>query len=137
MTATVLVVSTVHWPDDTRIRERFVRTLSSEFEIKFATKEPGPSDMTGLTWIRLRGGRFRRNLEAMVVTLRRDWDVLVLHDPETIPLGLVARFLTRRSVVVDVHENFPATAYTRAWVPGGLRPLVAALSRWLLQAAEA
>lgn len=136
MTATVLVLTTVHWPDDTRIRERLIRTLSREFEILYATKQPGPSDRQGLTWIGLRGGRFRRNTAAMLVILRKDWDILVLHDPETIPLGLIARLFRRSPVVVDIHENVPATAYTRPWVPGVLRPIVSSLSRWLLRLAE-
>jgi glycosyltransferase involved in cell wall biosynthesis len=68
--------------------------------------------------------------------MRRNWDLLVLHDPETIPIGLLARTLKRRPVVFDVHEDIPATALTRPWVPGPLRRPLAVLSKLMLGLAE-
>jgi glycosyltransferase involved in cell wall biosynthesis len=132
----VLVLSTVHRPDDTRIRERLIRTLAADFEVEYATREPGPSDLEGLRSLPLRGGRGARLFRALILVMRRDWDILVLHDPETIPLGVLARLLKRRPVVFDVHEDIPATALTRPWVPGPLRRPLAVLSRWVLVLAE-
>jgi len=68
--------------------------------------------------------------------MRRNWDILALHDPETIPIGVLARMLKRRAVVFDVHEDIPATALTRPWVPGPLRRPLAGLSRWMVGLAE-
>jgi glycosyltransferase involved in cell wall biosynthesis len=128
--STILVVTTVHWPDDTRIRERLVRTLTEGFEVRYATREPGPSDKTGLEWIPLRGGRIRRDLAALWLAFSSRWDVLVVHDPELIPVALLARIKGR--VVLDVHEDIPATALTRKWVPKLVgRPLAWLLSRLL------
>ncbi|MFP3881971.1 MAG: glycosyltransferase [Actinomycetota bacterium] len=121
MKATVLVVTTVHWPDDTRIRERLIRTLSREFEVRYASREPGPTDTSDLRWIPLRGGRVRRNLSALRHCLLSDWEVLVVHDPELLPTAMLTRALRRRPVVFDVHENIPATAFTRSWVPDRMR----------------
>ncbi|HEU5113627.1 MAG TPA: glycosyltransferase, partial [Acidimicrobiia bacterium] len=67
---------------------------------------------------------------------RRHWDILVLHDPETIPLGVLARLLKRRPVVFDVHEDIPATALTRPWVPDLVRRPLSVLSRWVLRLGE-
>lgn len=123
-----LVVTTVHWPDDTRIRERLIRTLAEGFDVRYATRDPGPTDRSDLEWVRLPGGRLRRNLGALRLALTESWDVLVVHDPELIPVALMAR-LKGRPVVLDVHENIPATARTRDWVPEWLRtPLSAFLS---------
>ncbi|HEU4915903.1 MAG TPA: glycosyltransferase, partial [Acidimicrobiia bacterium] len=118
------------------IRERLIRTLGRDFTVDYASREPGPSDPSALAWVPLRGGRVGRWLRALVVVTTRRWDVLVLHDPETIPIGLVARAWRRRPVVFDVHEDIPATALTRPWVPGLLRRPLASLSRWVLRLAE-
>lgn len=136
MKPTVLVVTTVHWPDDTRIRERLIRSLADQFEVVYAAKAPGPTDRTGLRYEALDGGRIRRNLAAVWLVLRQRWDVLVIHDPELVGCGLLARLARRRPVVFDVHEDVPATVYTREWVPGWLRRPLAAFSGWVLHLAE-
>ena len=132
----VLVVTTVHWPDDTRIRERLIRSLATDFDVFYAARSPGPSDKSGLRFIELRGGRFRRNVRALFLCLRSNWDVLVLHDPETLPTGIMARLVRRKPVVFDVHEDIPATALSRDWVPGWLRRPLASFLVWLLRRAE-
>lgn len=133
---TALVVTTVHWPDDTRIRERLIRSLAADFEVHYAARVPGPTDRSGLRWIPLRGGRASRNLTALRHCLFGSWDLLVLHDPELLPAGMLARLFRWKPVVFDVHENIPATAMTRSWVPGLLRRPLAALTRGLLRLAE-
>lgn len=130
-----LVVTTVHWPDDTRIRERLIRTLAAGFDVRYATRDPGPTDTSELEWVRLPGGRLRRNLVALRLALTTSWDVLAIHDPELIPVALLAR-LKGRPVVLDVHENIPATARTRDWVPEWLRTPLAAFLRVALRIAE-
>jgi glycosyltransferase involved in cell wall biosynthesis len=132
----VLVLTTIHHPDDTRIRERLCRTLANEFEVVYASRLPGPSDSAGLTWVPLPGGRLGRNLRALGLVLRRGTDVLVVHDPELIPLALVVRALRRIPVVLDLHEDVPAQIRTKEWLPSPLRPPVAAIAAFLLRSAE-
>lgn len=136
MKPTALVVTTVHWPDDTRIRERLLRSLQDDFELRYATRSPGPEDTTGLEWVELRGGRLKRDLAALRLSLKSRWDVLVVHDPELIPVALLSRMMRRRPVVLDVHEDIPATAHTRSWVPAPLRRPLAAVLRLTLSLAE-
>ncbi len=127
--ATVLVLTTVHHPDDPRIREKLIRTLATDLDVVFAAKAPGPSDRTGLRWLPLRGGRVRRNLAAWGAAFSQPYEILSLHDPELLPLGLAATWMRRRKVVFDVHENVPELVTLRTWVPTALRfPL-----RWLLR----
>jgi len=136
VSSTILVVTTVHRPDDTRIRERLIRSLASEFRVVYACRSPGPSERDGLAYVELSGGRARRNWDAIRVILRSSWVVLVLHDPETIFAGLIARLIKRRPVVFDVHEDFPAAALTRSWVPTWLRRPLAWSARWMMALAE-
>jgi glycosyltransferase involved in cell wall biosynthesis len=136
MRSTVLVVTVVHWPDDTRIRERLIRTLSPEFKVVYAARSPGPSDRNGLEYVELAGNRLRRNLRAIRISLAGDWDVMLIHDPELVVAGVLARLLRRRPVVFDVHEDVPASAYTRAWVPRPIRMPVSLAMRGLLRVVE-
>lgn len=136
MKPTALVVTTVHWPDDTRIRERLIRTLSQDFSVVYAAKSSGPTDRSGLEYYELRGGRLRRSLEALRLALRSRWDVLILHDPETIPIGVLARLFKRKPVVFDVHEDYPAITRTREWVPASMRASLALAIRAALKVAE-
>jgi glycosyltransferase involved in cell wall biosynthesis len=136
MRPTVLVVTAVHWPDDTRIRDRLIRTLASEFDVVYASRAPGPTDKTGLEYVELGGGRLRRNLQAIRVALTTRWDVLVVHDPELLVAAVLARIMRRRPVVFDVHEDLPASAYTRAWIPRPVRRPLAGLLRGLVRAVE-
>ena len=136
MKPVVLVMTTVHWPDDTRIRERLIRTLTADFDVVYAARSPGPSDMTGIEYVGLVGGRVARNLRGIRVALTKAWDVMVIHDPELIICGVLARLLRRRPVVFDVHEDVPATVHTRSWVPGLARRPLSALMTILLRVAE-
>jgi glycosyltransferase involved in cell wall biosynthesis len=132
----VLVVTTVHHPDDNRIREKTIRTLAGDFEVTFAVRTPGPTDHDGLTWVPLPGGRIRRNLAAWRVVMSTSYDVLSIHDPELVPLGVVARLIRRKPVVFDMHEDVPGQILTKTWVPGPLRRPVAALARMVLHLGE-
>lgn len=136
MNPTILVVTTVHWPDDTRIRDRLIRTLAGPFDILYACRPPGPSDTGHITWIPLRGGRLVRNVGALLIMLRRRWDAAVVHDPELIPGALVARTVRRRPVVFDVHEDLPAQIEAKAWIPRWLRGLARMVARFLYRSAE-
>lgn len=136
MNPTVVVVSTVHDPDDTRIRERLIRCLSPSFQVLYAARLPGPSDDTGLRWMPLAGGRLSRNLGALRVLLRERWDVAVVHDPELIPSAALARVARRRPIVFDVHEDLAAQVTSKTWIPAWGRPLARFLARCLYWLAE-
>ncbi len=131
----LLVVSTVHPADDPRIRRKLIGTLQDDWEVTFAGKGRGPVDQAGLRWRELAGGRAVRWLRAARLLLTSRYDVASLHDPELLPLGLLAS-LRGRSVVFDVHENVPAQLRTKEWLPRLLRSPLAGASAWLLRLAE-
>jgi glycosyltransferase involved in cell wall biosynthesis len=132
----LLVVTTVHHPDDTRIREKTIRSLHADFEVEYAARPPGPSDSSGLRWIPLPGSRPRRNLTAWWMILTGGHDLVAIHDPELIPPALLRRVLRRRPVVLDIHEDIPAQIRTKPWVPGLLRSPLALVLEWLLRVSE-
>ena len=59
--------------------------------------------------------------------LQEKADVFHFHDLELLPLGLLLKWITRKRVIYDCHENYPEAAYERAWYPDWLKPLVAKL----------
>lgn len=130
----LLVLTTVHHADDTRIREKLIRTLVEGWKITYVTRLPAPSDLTGLVWRPLRGGRLRRNFRAARWLFFGRYDVAVLHDPETLPAGWLASLIARRTVVFDVHEDIPSQIATKEWVM--MRGVVARLSGLMLRVAE-
>ena len=136
MNPTVLVVTTVHWPDDTRIRERLIRTLATAFDVVYATRSPGPSDTSDLNYVELGGGRLQRNFRAIWLGLTYPYDILVIHDPELIMAAVLARLARGRPVVFDVHEDVPASAYTRGWVPRLARAPLSRLMASVLRVVE-
>ncbi|MGA7096000.1 MAG: glycosyltransferase [Acidimicrobiia bacterium] len=132
----ILVLTTVHASDDTRIRERLIRSLSGLGNITYATRAPAPTDLTGVEWILLPGSRVRRNIKAFGLLLGGHFDLVVLHDPETVPAGVVARLLRRSLVVFDVHEDLAGQISSKDRIPGWLKPFARSLARALYRLAE-
>lgn len=132
----LLVATSVHHPDDARIRSKLIATLSAEWDVHYAAPEPGPTDWSDLTWIPLPGRRLSRTARATRLLLRDGWDLVALHDPELLPGGLV-RSRRGRPTLFDLHENLPAQLRTREGIPALLRRPLAGGAQWLLHMAEA
>lgn len=130
----ILVVTTVHTPFDARIHHRQIRTLVADgCEVTYAAPWSATgSDATrvgpGVRVVDLPRATGRRRLGALAAARRTihdlapAHDVVLLHDPELV-LAVSRRARRRTSVVLDVHEDLPASLVDRAWLPGWLRPL--------------
>ena len=134
-TPKVLVLTTVHRADDTRIREKLIPVLARLGEVTHATRAPAPSDPEGLVWRELRGNRISRNLAAAITALR-NFDIIVFHDPELLPLALLTSLRRGTHVVFDVHEDIPNQLRSKEWLPRPLRRPAAWLAARLLRIAE-
>jgi glycosyltransferase involved in cell wall biosynthesis len=130
----LLVVTSVHPPDDPRIRERLIRSLEADFTVIYATQRPGPSDRVGVEWILLDGERRERRAEAGRLLLSTEYDIAVIHDPELLP-GAIKAAKTGRTVVFDLHEHLPAQISIRQSIPAPFRRIAAwAAGRYLRRA---
>ena len=116
----VLVVSTVHHSDDTRIRERLIRTLAATFDVTYASRAPAPTTQGDHSWVELKGSRLARLARSSLMFARTDVDVVSLHDPELIPFGWIAS-MRGIKVVFDLHERLPDQVAEKAWIPKPLR----------------
>ncbi len=132
----LLVLTTVHHPDDVRIRGKLIEALASEWDVTYACRGPGPARREKITVRLLSGGRLVRNIRALGIIMRGEYEVLSLHDPETLPAGLLATWFRRRTVVFDVHENVPAQMMTKEWLPRLIKRPTAVITHWMLRLAE-
>lgn len=131
----LLVVTTVHQPDDARIRTKLIPTLSAEWDVTYATRLPGPSDRHGLTWIPLHGGRLGRWMSAARLMQMKRWRVVAIHDPELLPAAMLRAWLGR-ATLFDLHEDLPAQIRHKDWLPAWLRGPCAWLAERVLRLAE-
>ena len=82
----------------------------------------GPPGVPVRVWPR--GSMAARALRAVNLPRRARGRVLLLLDPDTVPVALLARRLCGRPVVADVHEDYAALLHDRSWVPPGLLGLL-------------
>ena len=124
----VCVLTSVHQPFDQRIfYKEAVSLVEAGYEVTLVG--PGHPACAGEhRGVRIRPlpvpttRRDRLAFQARLLTAARrvGADIYHFHDPELLPLGCVLKALGRR-VIYDVHEDFPAAALTRTWVPGPVR----------------
>lgn len=137
----VSVFTCAHRGDDARIVHRQARSLL-EAGHQVTLVAPLPDDMTtdptGLVRIPIPRAVGRRRVGAWRAVGRvgrqlfSTSDIVVLHDPELVPL--LARRRAPVPVVWDVHEDFVASVADRSYVPGVLegpvRAAVRLVQRW-------
>lgn len=139
-----LVVTTVHHPDDSRIRARQIAAmLAAGWDVTYASPYLGyglplPA-VRGLRPIDLPRSHGRHRARAVLAarrTLRTEGpshDVVLLHDPE---LLFAARGLGLAPVVWDMHEDTTASLGLKPWLPHWLHAVAASAIRRLERWAE-
>lgn len=136
-------LSTVHHRGDIRIALKQAETLAATFRgrVELVVADGlGPSEREGVTIFDL-GVLGPNRLTRAILGFARSVGhlravrpaVLHFHDPELIPVGIVAKVLGIR-VIYDVHEDLPKQILQKDWIPRYLRGTVAALAsaaEWL------
>lgn len=75
--------------------------------------------------------RFFSLWRLLILALKERADVYHFHDPDLIPIGILLRLITRKTVVYDVHEHYPDTIRIRKWLPSWAREIIARLFDWI------
>ncbi len=141
----VLVLTVVHRPDDARILHRQITFLQDQgFAVTYAAPwtATGVTPPQGLATHDLPRSTGRDRLAAVFAArelLRREgknFDIVVLHDPELLLAVRFAGSVTLPAVVWDVHEDTAVALGDRDWVPRFLRGLLAGFVRRLERWAE-
>lgn len=138
----VLVVTVVHHPSDARISRRQVPALiDAGHRVALAApwRATGSQPQEGVAAIDLPRSSGRGRVAALRVArsvIRRfgpTADLIVLHDPELVPL---TAGLSLPPVVWDVHEDTAAALSDKIWMPATLRDAAATAVRGLERLAE-
>lgn len=139
----VVVCTVVHHPADARILHREIRALlDAGHEVTYIApfRACDVTPWPGLTAVEVPRAVGRRRLGALRGARRQlarhapGADLLLVHDPE---LLLVLPLIRHRPPTVwDVHEDTAAALATKAWLPAGLRRVVAAAVLRAERAAE-
>lgn len=123
----VMIISSVHRWNDTRILYREARTLSKKYRVEI----DAPAPFRVHTWedIQFRGlkhlPRWARPIHWFTLgwrALRSPARVIHFHDPELMPIGLLLR-LCGKEVIYDVHEDVRLDLMEKSWIPFPLRRL--------------
>lgn len=130
-------LSSVHPARDPRIVLKECSTLAAAgMDVVFICPHAQDEIVGG---VRVRAVPFRRGrlsrvtataLDVWKTALREQPAVFHIHDPELLPLALLARLAGRR-VVYDVHEDLPLQVLAKHWIPRPLRPPIAWAAKWL------
>lgn len=130
----ILHVTTVHPPFDGRIFGMEAKSLAAAgFDVTLATTlaRSTAAERDGVRLVPLggihdanrRSERLARNLRALGC-MRRDYDIVHVHDPELLVAAGVAQRFFGRAIVYDVHEfyaeKFGGGDVTASWIPGPL-----------------
>lgn len=137
-------LSSGHHADDGRIFWKECLSLAhAGYEVSLTVPEESPSRLPGLpaevqvSVVRTQPGRFRRLVVMpwllLAAGLRRNADVYHIHEPELLLCGLLLR-LAGKTVIYDVHEDFPRDILVKRWIPAAFRGPAAAAAgtlEWL------
>lgn len=128
MRASVCVVTTVHPPFDPRVFERCAVSLArAGYEVTLVAPHDRAEERDGVRIIAIRRSRsrfvraFRGGWQAFRLAGRTRADLYHFHDPEFMPFALLLRWITRKPVIYDVHEDYPQHMLTKFRLPTILR----------------
>ena len=132
----VCVLSSVHPCFDVRIFQKEARSLAEAgYQVTlvgigdFGERVVDQIRVLGLPQPRSRALRFLNWYRILRIALREKADLYHFHDPELLLVGSIIRFLTKRPIIYDVHENYPQDILTKEWIPGGLRKAISKIFR--------
>lgn len=126
----VMIITSVHRWDDTRIFHREARALARKYAVELHA--PAAFDSREIDGVRIVGlprwKRERDRLRSWAILLKRvlcsGARVIHFHDPELVPLAFMARILSGKKAVYDVHEHYVHDIMDKGWIPRRLRRAV-------------
>ncbi len=127
----IYVISSVHPLSDSRIYHRQVLSLAKHYSIKYFAQEVEGWQAKDVAYVALPQGkklqvRLGNCWRLLRASLSREARVIHFHDPELLPVGLIAKIFGKK-VVYDVHENYFKTIRHKPSIPKYLRGVICIL----------
>lgn len=127
----ITIVCPVHEANDIRLyKKQAISLINAGYEVSMISKKNSAEISTSpnLNNIELTyKNRFVRLLsipKIIVIALKEHADVYHIHNPDTLPVGLVLKLFGKK-VIYDTHENFRKKILLRKWIPKLIRSVVA------------
>lgn len=119
----VMIISSVHRWNDPRIFYKQAVSLAQEYDVELhAVADFKIREEQGVTIIGLpKTRRITRPLNwcrLLKRALAGKASVVHFHDPELLPFAVLLKFFKGKKVVYDVHEDLPASIYSKKWIKG-------------------
>jgi len=134
----VVHMTSVHPALDARIFHKECRSLArAGFQVTFVCPHSGDlvADQVQIKSIPKNNSRLARMTRTVWRVYREarklNADIYHFHDPELIPAGLLLR-MRGNNVIYDIHEDVPKDVYSKQYLPGWTRPMIA----WLIERLE-
>ncbi len=129
----IMVVTTVHAEDDTRIYYKEAMSLAQNNDVSLVSQRKTNLIFNEVNYIPLKRveSRFRRlflQTQVLAIIQKNTPDILHFHDPELIFLALFCKQLGYK-VVWDVHEDLPKQIVRKHWIKPFIRPFVAGVAQ--------
>ncbi len=128
----ICVFTTVHRPYDVRVFHREARTLAAQgynvvllVHANFQIEKKYGVTLKGISPPRNRFFRLLSIFRFALKCIKEKADIYHFHDLELLPLGVFLKWVMKKRVIYDCHENYPEAAYERAWYPDWFKPILA------------
>ncbi|MBA4602992.1 glycosyltransferase family 4 protein [Thermoactinomyces mirandus] len=128
MSAKVMIFSSVHPYDDSRIFHKQAKSLARNgYRVElhaiadFDEKVEDGVKIVGVRRVNKKWKRLKIGWELYRRALRSGADLFHFHDPELLPWGVLLAWRTGCPVIYDSHEDLPKQIQTKPWIPGKLR----------------
>ncbi len=130
----VFIFSSVHRWDDTRIFHKMAISLGKKYKVElhapaeFTKKRIQNVDVIGLPKWKKKSDRLKIHPILLKRIIKSKATIFHFHDPELIPIGILTKLVLGRTVIYDVHEDYPKQIASVDWLPNSISWL---LGKWI------
>lgn len=126
----IMIISSVHRWDDTRIFHRQASSLAKKYSVELHA--PADFDQKSINGIKVIGlPRWKKEKDRIRLwwillkrIIKSKASIVHFHDSELIPLAFVVKVISRKKIIYDVHEQIIFDIEDKEWIPGFLKPIV-------------
>ena len=118
----ICVLTTVHLWDDNRVYYKELQSLKAlGYDVTYVISDQVNQVDKAIQLVTIPNlkGKFKRIfgfLKAYNVVKKTDCEIVHFHDPELLFTGFLLKWFTKKKVVYDVHEDYPAQMLTKYYI---------------------
>lgn len=128
MAAKVMIFSSVHPYDDSRIYHKQAKSLAAKgYNVELhavADFDEKVEHGVRIIGVKRMNKKWKRLINGWILyrrALKSGADIFHFHDPELLPWGALLAWRTGCPVIYDSHEDLPKQIHTKPWIPASIR----------------